>query len=33
MAENPKLSIGDPAPDFELESDDGTTISLEDFDG
>ena len=33
MAENPKLSIGDPAPEFELESDDGTTISLEDFDG
>jgi len=33
MGENPKLSVGDPAPDFELESDQRETIALEDFEG
>jgi len=33
MAENPKLSSGDAAPDFELESDRGETVSLSDFEG
>lgn len=33
MGENPKLSVGDQAPDFELESDEGETVALEDFDG
>jgi peroxiredoxin Q/BCP len=33
MSDNPKLSIGDEAPDFELESDDHGTISLDDFRG
>lgn len=33
MGENPKLSSGDSAPEFELESDDGETVALEDFEG
>lgn len=33
MGENPKLSSGDPAPDFELESDQGETVALDDFEG
>jgi len=33
MADNPKLSIGDEAPDFELESDRDGTVSLNDFEG
>lgn len=33
MADNPKLSIGDEAPDFELETDEGGTVSLDDFEG
>ena len=33
MAENPKLSVGDQAPEFELESDEGGTVSLKDFEG
>lgn len=33
MGDNPKLSIGDEAPEFELETDQGGTVSLEDFAG
>lgn len=33
MGDNPKLSIGDEAPEFELEGDQGGTVSLEDFAG
>ncbi|MFB6263518.1 MAG: thioredoxin-dependent thiol peroxidase [Bradymonadaceae bacterium] len=33
MSSNPKLSIGDPAPDFELETDSAGTVSLEDYRG
>ena len=33
MGENPKLSKGDDAPDFELESDDSGRVSLSDFAG
>lgn len=31
--ENPKLSVGDEAPDFELESDTDGTVSLSDYRG
>ena len=33
MGENPKLSKGDDAPEFELQSDRGETVSLDDFAG
>ena len=33
MGENPKLSKGDTAPEFELESDEGQTVALSDFAG
>lgn len=33
MGENPKLSVGDEAPDFELESDTEGTIRLQDLKG
>ena len=33
MGENPKLSKGDEAPDFEVDSDDSGTLSLSDFAG
>jgi peroxiredoxin Q/BCP len=33
MADNPTLSIGDKAPDFELESDRDGVVSLDDFAG
>lgn len=33
MADNPTLSIGDEAPDFELESDRDDVVSLDDFAG
>lgn len=33
MGENPKLSVGDQAPDFELDSDTEGTVRLEDLRG
>jgi peroxiredoxin Q/BCP len=33
MGENPKLDVGDPAPDFELDSDDAGTVRLSDLEG
>ncbi len=33
MADNPVLSVGDDAPDFELESDQDGPVSLQDFAG
>jgi peroxiredoxin Q/BCP len=33
MPETPRLSAGDPAPDFTLVDDTGATVSLEDFRG
>lgn len=33
MGTNPKLSVGDAAPSFELESDNAGTIRLEDLEG
>lgn len=33
MTDNPALSVGDRAPDFELESDAHGTIALDDFQG
>jgi peroxiredoxin Q/BCP len=33
MGTNPVLTVGDPAPSFELESDDQGTVTLDDFAG
>jgi peroxiredoxin Q/BCP len=33
MGENPKLDVGDPAPDFELDSDDSGAVRLSDLEG